>query len=793
MKRNLLILGASLLALTSCGGETSSSTASSNPPSVTPISEKKIYDRLMEIGNSLQFRMTTADGNYTIYNHQYIEYSSSQSGIAKVRGFEKDYPEIIMGFSYTMDGESKNYSLNMVSQASSNDFETPATDLNDYIYFSLLTYEDFDITEEDITLYDDGETYGIVYDSSWTTETQNMLFYLAAGQLGYYSHATGKLVSEILFSFDADDNLVITMNATDANGTPFQISNTFDEIGTAKDDDVEAFLNSSDGQIPAEKMSDSIYASIAAKSLSTTTTFKICTTSQTLSEAVTHVDYTETAKHMYVEESPTSSSYYRKNADGNYDSVYIDGKNEIAYEDSGHSFESLGFGYTSIRQEDLRASSANATSFKYYGLNENAIIASLMGMDVLTYYGLSVQDMSFEVSAGKVKEIKARSYSFLTQVSSGYARAYFDFSIKIEDTVIEPGEPTPYQSDANTAKIKTIFDTMNSYDKIAYHNEESLSTMSGSEHPWMEQDCVYTPSLQYTKTTQWSNSYGSDWTEQVSVLGYIDKGEEGVMPFTFYASGAKEASGPLTKKSVKEVAPFPFDAAPELFTFVAKESALKPKDTLASQVLYSNLPLGPYGSVFPSSDIVIHREKDASGSFTDRIASIEYTIDLQSFGVSMTIVGKTTFTYGDDVTIDEDIKNEADALPLFVTPTNWSSSYSGERIKEAFDAYFKDCKDKNGKALSVDDLPYFFVEGYDRFWTGYAWANGELHINMSNYDKSFRTSLMDDFRAAFEANKDYEKRMKGEKTYYVNGDLCVYVSAWADDGLIFTKTADTFK
>lgn len=796
MKRNVLILGAALLALTSCGGESGSLTSSTTPSSeipVTPISEKKIYDRLMEMGKSLEFRMTTSEGNYTIYNHQYIEYSSSQSGIAKVRGFEEKYPEILMGFNYSLDGETKKYSLNMVSQESSSDFETPATDLNDYIYFSLLTYKDFDITEEDITLYDDGETYGIVYDSNWTSDTQNMLFFLAAGQLGYYSYATSKLVSEILFSFDAKDNLVISMNATDANGNAFHVSNTFDEIGTAKDKDLEAFLNSKDGQVPSEKMSDSIFASLAAKSLSTTTTFSVCTLSSTLSEAVTHVDYTDTAKHVYVEGSPTSSSYYRKNADGNYDSVYIDGHNQIAYEDSEKPFESLGFGYTTIRQEDLRASSNNASSFHYYGLNENAIIASLMGMDILTYYGLSLQDMTFEVSAGKVKEINARSYSFLTQENGSYVRAYFDFNIKIEDTLTLPGEPSPYPSDANTSKIQEIFDVMNSYDKIAFHNEERLSSMATAEHPWMEQDSVYTSSLQYTKTTQWSSGYGDDWTEQVSVTGYIDKGSEGVMPFTFYPSGTKEASGPLTKKNIKEVAPFPFDAAPELFTFAAKESVLKPKDDSARSVLYSNLPFGPYGSVFPESDIVIRREKDASGKYTDRIASIEYTIDLQSFGVAMTIIGKTTFSYGDEVTVDQDIHNDANALPLFVTPTNWSSSYNGEKIKEVFDTYFKGCKNKNGQALSVDDLPYFYIEGYDRFWAGYAWANGELHINLSNCDKSFRTSLMDEFREAFEVNKDYEKRTKDDKTYYVNGDLCVYVSEWADDGLIFTRTADTFK
>ena len=209
--------------------------------------------------------------------------------------------------------------------------------------------------------------------------------------------------------------------------------------------------------------------------------------------------------------------------------------------------------------------------------------------------------------------------------------------------------------------------------------------------------------------------------------------------------------------------------------------------------MYPNLPLGPYGSVFPESDIIIRREKDDAGANTDRISSIEYTIDLQSFGVSMTIIGKTTFTYGDEVIVDEDIKSDAEALPLFVTPTNWSSSYSGEKIKEVFDTYFKGCKDKDGNTLSVDDLPYFFIEGYDRNWSAYAWANGELHIDMTNYDKSFRTSIMDDFRASFEASQNYEKRTKGEKTYYVNGDLCVYVSDWVDDGLVLTKTSDTFQ
>lgn len=796
MKKNVLIFGASLLALTSCGGEgdssVSSNTQSSDTP-VTPISEKKIYDRLMEIGDSLEFRMTTSEGDYTIYNHQYIEYSSSQSGIAKVRGFEEEYPEILMGFNYSLDGETKKYALNMVSQESSDDFETPATDLNDYIYFSLLTSEDLDITVEDITLYDDGETYGIVYDNTWTSDTKNMLFFLAAGQLGYYSYATSDLVSEILFSFDREDNLVISMNAMDGSGNAFHVSNTFDQIGTAKDKDLETFLNSQDGQVPAEKMSDSIFASLTAKSLSATTTFSVCSSSGALSEAVTHVDYTENAKHIYVEESPTSASYYRKNANGNYDNVYIDGQNKLAYEDSEKPFESLGFAYTTIRQEDLRANSNNASSFHYYGLNENAIIASLMGMDALAYYGLSVQNMTFEVSAGKVKEINAQSYSFLTQTESGYARVFFDINIKIEDTLTLPGEPTPYESDANTSKIKEIFDTMNSYDKIAFHNEESVSTMAAAEHPWMEQDSVYTSSLQYTKTTQWSNNYGDDWTEQVSVTGYIDKGEAGVMPFAFYPNGIKEASGPLAEKSVKEAAPFPLDAAPELFTLTVKENVLKPKDSLACEVLYPNLPLGPYGSVFPESDIIIRREKDDAGANTDRISSIEYTIDLQSFGVSMTIIGKTTFTYGDEVIVDEDIKSDAEALPLFVTPTNWSSSYSGEKIKEVFDTYFKGCKDKDGNTLSVDDLPYFFIEGYDRNWSAYAWANGELHIDMTNYDKSFRTSIMDDFRASFEASQNYEKRTKGEKTYYVNGDLCVYVSDWVDDGLVLTKTSDTFQ
>ena len=92
MKRKILLTSVAALFLVGCAGgdgslpsSSGSSSDSGSKETPTPISEKKIYDRLMEIGASRRFRMKEGD-NYTIYHPSYIEYSSSQSGIAKVRG-----------------------------------------------------------------------------------------------------------------------------------------------------------------------------------------------------------------------------------------------------------------------------------------------------------------------------------------------------------------------------------------------------------------------------------------------------------------------------------------------------------------------------------------------------------------------------------------------------------------------------------------------------------------------------------------------------------------------------------
>lgn len=799
MKRKILLTGVATLLLVGCaGGEGSLPSSSDNPSSdsgskvtPSPISEKKIYDRLMEIGASRRFRMKEGE-NYTIYHPSYIEYSSSQSGIAKVRGFEEAYPEILMGFNYSLDGETKSYALNMVSQAESDDFETPATDLDNYLYFSLLKDPSFDITEEDITLYDDNETYGIIYDGNWTSETTNWLFYLVAGQLGYYSYASSGQVSEVVFAFNDADELVITLHGTlSASGQAFVVSASFDEIGTAKDEDLEAFLNSAQGQIPSSAISDSLYDGLTAKAMSVTTEFSVRTVDGILSSAATHLDFNEESRHFYIDGSEESSSYYKKNKNGNYDTVYIDGTNQIAYEDSGYSYDSLLVPASTLRQEELRATSSNASSFRYYGVNENAIIASFMGLDFLSYYGLSVQDMSFNVISGKVKEIEARTYSFYTQVGNEYKRAYYAFKITIEDALTEPGLPSPYASDDSTEEIKAIFDAMKGYDTIAFHSKEWIAGSESSEHPWIESENVFTSSIQYTKTTQWQSDAYGEWASSTSVVGYLSKGEEGNAPFTFYPSGLKEMSGPLKEGTLKEVAPIPFDAAPELFAFAANKTALKPKNDVIADVLYKNLPFGPYGSILPSSNIVLKRRKDAEGNPTNKIDSISYTIDLTSYGTQMTIVGETTILYSEEVVVDETIQEEANLLTPFVTPTSWSESYYGKTIAERFDAYFEGCVDKDGKALSVDLLPYKYIEGYDRSWSGYAWANGSFHMSLSDYEDSFRYSLMTEFRDALQADPSFERKTEKEtgKAYYVNGDLCVYVSERADDGLILTKTS----
>lgn len=798
MKRKILLTSVAALLLVGCAGgdgslpsSSGSSSDSGSKETPTPISEKKIYDRLMEIGASRRFRMKEGD-NYTIYHPSYIEYSSSQSGIAKVRGFEERYPEILMGFNYSLDGETKNYALNMVSQAESDDFETPATDLDNYLYFSLLEDPSFDITAEDITLYDDNETYGIIYDGNWTSETTNWLFYLVAGQLGYYSYASSGQVSEVVFTFNEADELVVALHGTLASsGQAFAVSASFDEIGTAKDEDLEAFLNSAEGQIPTSAISDSLYANLTSNAMSVTTEFSVNTVDGTLSSAITHLDFNEESRHFYIEGSETSSSYYRKNKNGNFDTVYIDGKNQIAYEDSGYSYDSLLVPASTICQEDLRASSSNASSFRYYGVNENAIVASFMGLDFLSYYGLSIQDMAFKVVGGKVKEIEARTYSFYTQVGNEYKRAYYAFKITIEDTLTEPGLPSPYEADESTADIKAIFDAMKGYDTVAFHSKEWIAGSENGEHPWMESENVFTSSIQYTKTTQWQSDAYGDWTSSTSVVGYLSKGEEGNAPFTFYPSGLKEMSGPLKQGALKEAAPIPFDAAPELFSFAANKTALKPKNDVVTEVLYKNLPFGPYGSVLPSSSIILKRRKDGEGNPTNQIDSISYTIDLTSYGTQMTIVGETTISYGEEVVVDETIEEEANLLTPFVIPTSWSTSYYGETISERFDAYFEGCVDKDRKALSVDLLPYKYIEGYDRSWSGYAWANGSFHMSLSDYEDSFRYSLMTEFRMALEADPSFEKKMEKEtgKAYYVNGDLCVYVSDRADDGFILTKAS----
>lgn len=796
MKKIAFLLLSGALSLTACGpvfssnsglsSEESSEKGSSSDLPVEPLSEEKIYNRLLSIRKAMRFRMKgrTVD---SIYHPNYIEYLSSKTGLAKVAGFEASYAKILMGFHYDESSlGKKSYGLDMVSQASSEDYKTPATDLNNYIYLSLLGAENYPTSAEDIFQYDDGG-YGIRYDSSWNENTTNWLFYILAGQLGYYSYASKGYVTELRFSFDAGDDLLISIQGSYPGGAYLETF-SFSEVGSASDPDLEAFLGSEQGKIPSSAISDSLFASLTATSLSTDTTFSMHDADGLLSSATMHQDIGPDGKHVYVDNAPDSSFYYRKGKNGNAERVFVDGTNHWNYEDTEKTYESIGIPIAELEQSEIRAGKPDSEEFHYYGVNENAIVGALAGLDFMSVYNVGVRSMSFLASGGRVTGLKATTYSFPISGTDGATQyVYIEYEVSILETPREVGKPALYDADKDTPTISSILENMNSYDTISYDAKEWFAGSESDPYPAYETVGVYSPSLQYTKQARWNEDFETEkWEEEVSVKGWIDKGEEGPMPFAMYPNGLSEASGPARKGvSLKDVAPFPLKVAPEVLTLSSAWNALVAKDDTIEGELYAVLPLGTFGSLLPSKDVIITLDAKK-----ERIASITYRTDFKQFGYQIEMSGEVTFSYGEDVQIDETIQKIAESLPLFVTPTSWSTSYNGKSLVSTFASYFAGCVDGKGNALSIDVMPYKYFEGDDD-WVGSEWANGEYHLVASGADLATYQSMRSDLEALFQKDASFVAKTETgtNALYYVNGDLAVRLSERISEGLVLTKAS----
>lgn len=804
MKKNFVILAASLLALSACAGNDNLSSSKDSSNNYLPLSAQKIFDRLSLLNQTLNFRQVGSNGTNTIYNKRYIEHVNSQSGIVKVDGYKEKYPEVLMGFHYSVDEiTGKTFSLDMMQQDSSTDFETPASDLSEYIYLSVFNDEELGITVEDITEHENG-TFGITYDSSWTDATKNYLFYVLCGQFGYYTAADKGKISFLGFSFDNSDNLVVTLESV-SSGVSFTF--TFDQIGEAKDEELEAFLDTENGKIPSYSIPDNVIANLFTKKLSTTTTFNLKNVDgSNFSQPVTmKVSYCEDKKYFAAGNSDTPvavETFYTKNALGNYDTLYIDGTNNVAHSPTKSSFESLGFGFNTINKEDVRAYSPSSNSYHYYGLNENKIVAALAGLDYMSYYGINCRDVEFIVTNGKVSDIHAVTYSGNFKISDGsYVPLYVDYLIHIEDSFVEIGEPAKYQANADTPDITKIVNNMKSQTKLGIHVSEYMEGDENHAKPTFETEYVYTDKIHYVKTTSWSETETSNdptkeenFKASVNTTGFIDKGSEGVQPFVFWPNGTNEANGEVIKgKELKDVDPILFNIAPELLMRAkSAKNLLLPINEAILEVANDVLPLGAYGSLIPLSNLRIYIAKDKDGNLTNFIERIEYGCSFSAVGMSGSLTGEVTFTYGDDVVADANILAEAEKIPVFTAPTSWSTSHEGAAIQAKFNEYFKGCVDEKGNPLSVDLLPYTYIQSSDRFWEAYQYANGTLHLRLSQYDGKDRYSVMKQFKSEIESSSRFTKKVeKGTGlTYYVCGDLTVFVSGVIDQGYELTKTSE---
>lgn len=321
---------------------------------------------------------------------------------------------------------------------------------------------------------------------------------------------------------------------------------------------------------------------------------------------------------------------------------------DLKWADTATDFSFLAVS-TALTNDDL-----DSTALTYLNPINASNLIDMMSNFSLAYgfYGDVTSLKFYKNSAGVIDSAKA----ILSDGGSGSLKTQFHYEIDIKFTEgkeIVAQEPLAGEEgtvDKITAALGKLDGTHNVSMK-AYSGKSDVNLNLSSERILSNEGADALDAYLYL-------TYSGSTIN--ALTGYKKDGENGYIPFKkLRSSTAVRATGAsLTDYSFKDALGFGLNA--KVFTKKADGTY-----TIDGAVDYDNLTnYSPLESVYGAGDTLTFKLNDAE----DAIEEIDYAYTSSYWG---TTYYKYTFTYGDDVTIDDDYVDAVNALTAFRQPSNW--------------------------------------------------------------------------------------------------------------------------
>lgn len=760
MKRNygLIALGLLSILLVSCNknntGNTSNvptvpsskdSSSDSGSSAVELTDEELLAKYFNDIGQGSSFTMTYADTTSLAsisdyFTNDYVYFSSDDLGYALIKDGTNKRP-----FSYQLDdnGEVK---LGL-SQSDSN-----VASLTSYTYVKYLVDRGFTA--------DDFEVKGGGYytDNSY-------LIYAMAGLIGWGSYAS--YFAGVTFELDDGDTVVefVLEMVEGYNISERYRSGVIEHIGSTSLAKVESFVSSY--QLPTATVAKDALPLLLADDFESSTTATLISGNNTRQAIGTYSlkytsskyelnqNYSGYERTMYYEKKTIIEDGVPKDSVG--ERTYVDHSNEVKSTKSTTLWNtitnSLAVNVVESEMKNIRKNDDG--SYIYVGSSYDTLFAAITQFS--PHYDLTT--LSFKTDGGKIVGLKATTfpYDFL---STGELEV-MEYDIDFSNTPSEPTKPVAYSnSTEDKAAIEKAFnffsDPTSSY-KLSVR--EYSSTLNYS---------MYYEGI-YDKT---NSIYYYHEKDKVLGSGFFER-ENKLYGYTIDSNATAKVIAPSIDGKLSDTTKF--NVSSDCFSI--SNGVIRDRDMgLDNPLDYMLVGESQVSDGYEGSGIKMTLNADG---LLSTMTYTSYIINPAS-GSYQPIYVQYTYTYGDDISVSDSIKNKLSGLD-YVIPTNWSEETAV--VSAQVQALLND------DSYDIDSvLPYVYRE-----WLTTNWFSDlnqtEKTINIHIYLATDLSNISDDLKAQFYV--DYIQALKDKGFVEDSNDAESGTVVFSKEGVPFTVTINT--
>lgn len=661
------------------------------------------------------------------------------------------------------------------------------TSLKDYNIANF--YNEYTVKYNEVLTGSEANTFELKFKQQWyDLGNGNRTFMAFVSQLiaaGEYFGA-GRLRS-IKMYYNTDENLVIEgyINSFDDDDLHLMFVTVLEDVGTARDADMDAFLASDAVKISDKAVNRNDVANALGSSLSTTTTVTAYIDGKEVLVGDNNLDFDENVARLY---GINGDTHYH-NQDGRFVRDYIDGQNEVSWIDTGYPYSQLVAIADRFDEDDWREVGEN--KYRYYGADIDT--AFLDFSETPAPGGWLFQDVVLETSGGKMTKVTATTETEYAVLDSGEeAEVSYKFETKIVPNRSIPDLKPYARIDDQATRLEKALDYINDP-----KTEYSVYGIETSDDPEFDatgcyREMTYTNEFiledyHYYRTHMDANANVA--TDEIHTLigDYYIKDSSGkttgVVPFKV-KDGNPVAKRPVQSADSKTYRRYYCTPSAEVFDYNPSTRTYTTKDDVG---YYAAIYVG---KAFPTA--ADNFMVGVSITLTEDLSKVEKIVYHESFvydGVEYgTADGILTFNYNID---KSEMLSKLQAMPDYTYPTKWSDSECGEKIVREFNDYYKGCVDHEGKPLDIDNVPYLYDPTADYYWAPVQFTIAKelwLLNDAGSSDKDLMKKLIEKFES--DDRWTYQETDQNGARVYVDGDMYVRVLPNTVDGLWFGKTVN---